>query len=160
MKVLDQIGAIIDRICKHIIVYLLAVITIVLFIQVVARFVFNTGTFWTDELARFSMIWLVFLGAAIATRDRSLINIDILESTFPSWKKGLHIFQLLVSIVFFALLLKVGWETMGLVAAQRSPNMGVSMSIVYASIPVAMILSIYFAIVRVFYRNNSGGENT
>ena len=158
MKVLDQIGAVINRTCKHIIVYLLAIITIVLFIQVVARFAFNTGTSWTDELARFSMIWLVFLGAAIATRDRSLINIDLLESLFPNWKRGLNIFQSLTSIVFFILLLVVGWETMGLVAAQRSPNMGISMSIVYASIPVAMIIATYQGIIQVFYSGNSGGE--
>lgn len=148
----------IDKICRHIISYLMLLISIVLFIQVVARFVFSTGTFWTDELARFSLVWLVFLGAAVAIRDRSLINVDILENLFPSWTKFLKFFQVIASLIFCILLFKVGWETMGLVTAQRSPNMGVPMSVVYASIPIAMLIILFHLFTQFFRRKDKGGE--
>ena len=158
MKILDKISYGIDVICSYLIYYLLLIITSVVFIQVVARFVFNTGTFWTDELARFSMVWLVFIGAAVATREKSLINVDVVESLLPKFAKPLRIFQSIVFLIFCALLVKMGWETMWLVAAQRSPNMGVPMSVIYAAIPVTMAIMIFHLIVQLFYKKDQGGS--
>lgn len=156
---LNRISNVIDKMCKHIVTYLLVIISVFLFVQVVARFIFNTGTFWTDELARFSMVWIVFLGAAIATRENTLINVDLVESLYPKTKKPLYIFQAFISLAFYVLLLIIGWETMGLVQAQRSPNMGISMSILYASIPISMIIAIFHQVVQLINRMTGGEHN-
>ncbi len=55
-------------------VYIVAVI----FIEVVRRFVFNYSSIWGEETARYAFIYLVWIGAAAAVRDRAHIRIDVL----------------------------------------------------------------------------------
>ncbi len=158
LRILDQINFWINKVCTYIIGFLLTVITVVLFIQVVARYVFSTGTFWSDELARYSMVWLVLVGAAVAVREKSLMNVDVLESLFPKSRVILNIFQSITILVYSAFILYIGFGTLELVSAQRSPNMGLSMSFVYAALPVAAVLLILHAIVNLFYRKDRREE--
>jgi len=157
MKIFNQVTKIINRICKYVITFLLIIVATVLFLQVVARFVFDTGTFWTEETARFSTIWLVLLGATVALRENNLMKVDVIDTFFPKAKKVLYYFELLVILFYSVFLLYVGWGTIDLVSAQRSPNMGISMSIVYASVPVMSILMILHLIVLFIRKRGLGG---
>lgn len=55
-------------------IYIVAVI----FIEVVRRFAFNYSSIWGEETARYAFIYLVWIGAAAAVRDRAHIRIDVL----------------------------------------------------------------------------------
>lgn len=55
-------------------IYIVAVI----FVEVVRRFVFNYSSIWGEETARYAFIYLVWIGAAAAVRDRAHIRIDVL----------------------------------------------------------------------------------
>ncbi|WP_413375468.1 TRAP transporter small permease [Alkalihalobacillus sp. 1P02AB] len=158
MKVLSKVSFIVDLICRHLISYLLFVIFIAMFIQVTARFVFNTGTFWTDELARFSVIWLVFLGAAVTIKDKSMIKIDLVQNLKPKINGFLNKFKLLYSFIFSVMLIVIGWQTMLLVIAQRSPNIGISMSYIYAALPVACIIMAFHLLYLLLQKNKKGEE--
>ena len=57
---------------------LLALMCILLFTQVVTRYVFVVSLPWLEESARYGMITLTFLGAAMATRERIHIRVDVL----------------------------------------------------------------------------------
>src|SRR5699024_6137494 len=154
MKLFIKITEIINRICKYVITYLLIIVAAVLFWQVVARFVFDTGTFWTDETARFATIWLVLLGVTVALRENNLMKVDVIDTFFPKAKKVLYYFKLLVILLYSVFLLYVGWGTVDLVSAQRSPNMGISMSLVYVSVPVMSILMILQLIVLIIRKRS------
>lgn len=56
---------------------LLLVMTVLIFWQVFARFVVGSPLFFSDEIARFSMLWLTFIGAGYAYRKGTLISVDI-----------------------------------------------------------------------------------
>lgn len=62
MKMLDKIIVCIRWICMFLLIEMVAVI----FFQVVSRYCFGIAHFWAEEMAVFSMIWLVFLGSVIA----------------------------------------------------------------------------------------------
>jgi TRAP-type C4-dicarboxylate transport system permease small subunit len=63
----------------------LIVLCIVVLIQVVGRFVLKIPTPWSEELARYLMIVIVFIGAAISNKEeRHLIAINIFEKS-PKW---------------------------------------------------------------------------
>ncbi|HRP75279.1 MAG TPA: TRAP transporter small permease [Rhodocyclaceae bacterium] len=55
-------------------IYIVAVI----FIEVLRRFAFNYSSIWGEETARYAFIYLVWIGAAAAVRDRAHIRIDVL----------------------------------------------------------------------------------
>lgn len=75
LKKLDEKWAFLER---SAIVIALSLMGIVVFIQVVLRYIFDTGIPWAEELARYLMVWAGFLGGSLATRERRHIVVDII----------------------------------------------------------------------------------
>ena len=76
----------------------------IVFIEVVRRFVFAYSSMWGEETARYAFIYLVWLGAAAAIKDRSHIRIDIIfDIISDKFKPYLYIFGELATL-FFALI--------------------------------------------------------
>ena len=78
----------------------------VVLLQVLFRFVLNIGVPWTEELSRLSFIYLSFIGAAIAFREKSLIRVDtIIEKargkTLAALKIFINVFTTLFIVVMF-----------------------------------------------------------
>ncbi|UFJ41408.1 TRAP transporter small permease [Brevibacillus humidisoli] len=119
---------------------LLAVMSALIVYQVLARIL---GQYidmelprWTEELARYLMIWLVFIGASLAVRYAALIGMEAIAERLPvKPQKGLRIVVLLVSKVFYVVLIIYGIEMLGHVSTQLSPGLKMPMAFVYAAIP-------------------------
>ncbi|WP_102349696.1 TRAP transporter small permease [Bacillus sp. Marseille-P3661] len=142
MSLFKKISNGIDAFVRGTITIFLAIMTVVLTIQIVARFVFQSGTIWSDELSRYLMVWMVFLGAAVLTKNGGHITVSIIEDYFPSTTKWLAPIQKIVSFIYAIILTKYGFDTLQIVGQQISPNMGISMGIVYSIIPIFSIIMI------------------
>ncbi|AXF55295.1 TRAP transporter small permease [Salicibibacter kimchii] len=126
----------------------LLVMTIVIFLQVMTRFVFTAVDIyisipWAEELARYLMIWIVFIGGALATRHAKLIAVDALVFAVPKVPgKLIKIFAHILSLLFYVCLLIIGiqWANIGLTV--RAPVMGFSMIYVYLAMAVGAGLMI------------------
>jgi TRAP-type C4-dicarboxylate transport system permease small subunit len=75
----DRIDEIIDRIEGALVVLFLSSMISLAFLQIVLRNAFATGLAWGDPLVRNLVLWIGFIGAAIATREGKHINIDVLS---------------------------------------------------------------------------------
>jgi len=127
----------------------------VVFLQILVRFVFPKfgvvlSVPWTEELARYLMIWCIFLGAAAATRAGDLIAMDTLTTVLGvrnAWR--LKVFAWLVTMMFFAFLIVVGvrWVEFGLM--EHSTVMDIPMVVVYLAMPVGGVLALINIAVRV-----------
>lgn len=123
------------------------------FSQVVVRFILpQFGIYlsipWTEELARYLMIWSVFIGGAIATRHAELLAVDALVYAVPaSLGKCMKVIAHLLSIVFYLSIFFVGikWSKYGL--TQTSPSMGISMIYIYSSMALGFGLMILNTVV-------------
>lgn len=62
---------------------LIASASVILFANVIARYVLNSGIPWADEAVRYQIVWMVFLGGSVAARQGIHIGIDILVQTAP-----------------------------------------------------------------------------
>jgi len=128
----------------------------VVFLQILVRFVLPkfglvVSVPWTEELARYLMIWCIFLGAAAATRAGDLIAMDTLTTVLApknAWR--LKCFAYLVTMAFFAFLVVVGvrWMEFGLL--EYSTVMDIPMVIVYLAMPVGGALAFINIAVRVW----------
>ena len=127
---------------------LLGVATVSIALQVTIRFLLtrldiSISAPWTEELCRYSVIWLVFLGAAVLCRQGRLIAVDyLLHRLTPKAARWVQIFAGLITLAFFII---VGW--LGLKMAitsvhETSPVMRISMSYVYAAVPVSAVLAL------------------
>jgi len=76
--------SLIDRIEEILISVLLGVATILVFAQVVARYVFNTGFTWAPELVEHLFLWTVMIGASYGMKHGVHLGVDLLVAKLPS----------------------------------------------------------------------------
>ncbi|KDE41160.1 TRAP-type C4-dicarboxylate transport system, small permease component [Nitrincola lacisaponensis] len=125
---------------------MLALITVIT-LQIVSRVFFNAVP-WTEEVARFLLIWITFLGGALAFQQGRHIAVnfavDALPASLRHWAKGL---ACLILLAFMAKLAMIGYEYMQVQSFQRSPSLRWSMSYVYAVMPISAALIFFYALV-------------
>ncbi|WP_342513816.1 TRAP transporter small permease [Sporosarcina sp. FSL K6-1522] len=124
-------------------VLLLVVMTVLMFTEVVARYVFASSFIWIEELTRYLFIWLTFISAAYVTATQSHIKVDAALSVFP---KKLHLAikraGLLIWLVFSIVITYVGFNyslTM-LSVGGNSPSLGIAKGLIYLGIPIGYLL--------------------
>ena len=139
-----------DKCCHWVIIIGLAVMTLVLFAQVAARYLFDSGLSWSEELSRYIMIWVVYLGAAVVYKDNSHISVTALEEAIgPKARLWLNLFQKLVSMGFIGLVGVYSYRTLEFAALQTSPNMLIPMNYIYLVFPLSSALIILHLIISI-----------
>src|SRR5690625_5147839 len=73
----------INKVTKYMTSGFLIVMVVIIFLQIVSRIVIQSSFSWTEELARFLMIWLTFLGAAFSFQHGAHIGISMLTDKLP-----------------------------------------------------------------------------
>jgi TRAP-type C4-dicarboxylate transport system permease small subunit len=107
-------------------------------VQVFSRYALNHSLFWSEEVGRFCLVWLSFLGATAAYKRRAHIGIAFLVERLPdAIRRFIALLVLLVSLTFFAVLLVWGFSFTWFAAAQKTPALGISKAIPYLVIPVS-----------------------
>lgn len=116
---------------------LLAVLSLTILTQVVFRFLFNFPLAWSEELSRYSFIWMTMAVAPICIREGANISMEMLVGRLPpAMARVCRLVGFTLVFVFLAVLAVWGSKIVGIVGAQRSPALGVSMAWVYGAIPV------------------------
>lgn len=123
-------------------VFLLFVAMVVLvFAQVYTRFLTNNSLTWSEELSRFLMVWMVFLGSALTFHKGGHITVDNLVKTLPSRVKPIVEMAACLLMLLFLLVLVWGATTvLPTTALQKSPANNIVMAYVYAAIPLSAVL--------------------
>lgn len=118
---------------------LLASASLILFANVVARYVFNWGVPWAEELVRYEIIWMVFIGGSVAARKGIHIGIDIL-ATFspPKIRTVIHLIINAISLLFCVFLTVMGIDliTQAKMFGQVAPALQVPIWIVQMAVPI------------------------
>lgn len=115
-------------------------LTATITLQIVSR-VFFTSVSWTEEVARFLLIWITFMGATLAWQQGRHIAVSLLRDNLPPLlKKLVTAAALLVAIAFLVTLAVIGWQYMQMQSFQKSPSLRLSMTYVYAVMPLAAAL--------------------
>jgi C4-dicarboxylate transporter DctQ subunit len=79
MQIWDRLDEKISRVEKVFVTILLTMMILMAFFQIVLRNFFDTGISWGDSLVRYLVVWVGFIGAAIATKENKHINIDVVS---------------------------------------------------------------------------------
>jgi TRAP-type C4-dicarboxylate transport system permease small subunit len=82
-KLFSRAAALVDWLLKWYIVVLMVLLVILTFVQVVARYLLHSSFTSTPQYARLVVVWLTFMGAAVASRHNRLIRIEIFEERLP-----------------------------------------------------------------------------
>ncbi len=115
-----------------------ASMTLIVMVQVVARYVFNHSLFWSEELARYLLVWLTFLGASVAYYRGVHPGVDIIFTRLPfRWQQGVRVVIHLVSLWLFGVMVVKGISFAWFVRLQISPALSLSKWVIMAIIPLA-----------------------
>lgn len=121
---------------------LLLLLSTTIFVQVVFRFLLDLPLAWSEELSRYSFVWLTMLVAPICIRLRANISTGTLGSVPPRLALTLELAGHILVLVFVGVLLVWGTMLLGVVQMQRSPAIGIPMYWVYAAVPTGAALMI------------------
>lgn len=149
MSKFKSICDVIEKILLFSVAVFAAIMIIITTIEVVRRYLFSLSFQWAEELSRYLMVSIAFLGGAIGYRKKDLIPLDLITSHLPA--KTQLIIELImeaVSVVILAVLVyfSVNSVMSPVVYKQMSIGLPISMAIPFASMPVGFGCMIIFAL--------------
>ncbi len=130
-----------NRLVEWVMAALLAAMTLLVGVQIAGRFVFGYSLLWSDELARFLLIWIAFLGMSIGVRRGAHPGIDSLVRALPPrGRRAALALALLLGLLFFAVMVVSGGVLVLRTWPQRSVALEIRMGIPYLAVPVSGFL--------------------
>ncbi len=157
MKLFAAIDSVLATALRWVMIVMMATMTIVVFAQVLFRYVLNAPLGWSEELSRFAFVWLSFLGAAWLVRGQQHLSVTAIESNVPhGMRVVLRLIQYVGALLCIVVFLRGG---VGIVVnewAQVSPATGLRMGYVYAVIPIAAALMLVWLVASAVNELRSG----
>jgi TRAP-type C4-dicarboxylate transport system permease small subunit len=147
MGTLQRTSALISRIAeravRHTLVAVVAAMTVIIIAQVFLRYLFLFSLSWSEEVARYLMIWASFLGASLAVKYGFHIGVEFVVNQIPEKRRKIITMAAKLSMLFFLVFFTVGgFQVAWAVRDQDSPALLFSMFFAYVSAPVGGIFMI------------------
>ena len=118
--------------------------TLIIFLQIIMRSIFNSSITWSEELTRYIFIWQIWLGVSIAERDNEHIYLEIVNSLVKSRtvKECIQVAANLIMIAFNIFLVVKGFELVRqmMVRGNVSSAMRMPMYYVYLALPISSFI--------------------
>ncbi len=119
--------------------------------QVISRYVFNDPSTFSEELLRFSLVWLSTIGLAYVAGKTEHISLTLFLDKFP--RNLVKYWNMLIQVVFilFAVYIMIigGWKVSSNAMMQVSPVLQLSMGKVYYALPLSGVLIIVYSVMNI-----------
>jgi len=128
-------------------VVILAAMSLIVAGNVFFRFILNSSLSWADELAQILLVWLTFIGAALAVKERTHYVLNYLTDKLKGnaqravWilQQALTLLSIIILLYFSAI---VTWE----IRFWVMPATEISRAFVYAACPLGCLLMLYYSV--------------
>jgi C4-dicarboxylate transporter DctQ subunit len=128
-------SALANKIAINATVVLFTIMTLIVWVQIFFRFILGGGIVWSEEIAKFLMVWMALLGSSMLLREGKHIAINYFISKFACLRYIL-MFHAILSAVLFILLIYYGIDYAVFGLKSISPASGIRKFWPYLSIPV------------------------
>ncbi|MDE2731469.1 MAG: TRAP transporter small permease [Bacteroidota bacterium] len=149
----------IDRSLAAILIALMIAMVITVSWQVITRYLLNSPSSYTEELATYLLIWISLLGAAYALRVRAHLGIDILVRQMgPQRRRQMRFAAYLVVILFALVALVFGGSWLVYVTLdlnQLSAAFQVPIGYVYLVLPISGLLMTHYSVIAMLELRNA-----
>jgi len=147
---------IVNNLEEIIVAPLVAIMTVVTILQVFFRFVIKGSLPWSEELSRYLMVWVTFVGSAIGVKRSAHAGISIVIGLLPKKvQQFAKYIRILIVVIFCLVVMYVSFNIvqMQFLRNQISPAMRIPMWWAYAAIPVGTFLMAVRFIQSLFVKN-------
>lgn len=145
-KAVKRVSDLLDRFCSIVLVILLAGMVLVTLMQIICRVFFDALT-WSEEVARYLLVWSTFIGAGCVYKKGGHISVLIAQEYLPIKMQKLA--QILVQLLcgtFFAIALYYGAKYVRLQGNQLSAALRIPMRLMYMAVPVGCSIMLLHAL--------------
>ena len=143
----------VNRFLEQFLVVIFALLVLDVLFQVFSRYMLGTSFTWTEEFARFSLIWLTILGAAYLNGKREHLSMNFLYQKFSETNKRKVSILIEILVFLFALVVMVigGFNLVytTLHLEQLSGTLRIPLGYVYAIMPFSGLLIMCFSIYHI-----------
>lgn len=149
LKLLRRIERGLDVIIQPVVFAGMAALIGVITLQIVSRVLF-TAVGWTEEVARFLLVWITFLAGTLAFQRGRHIAVTFMVDALPVRLRQLaQLTALLIVLAFMVTLIFIGYRYMQVQSFQKSASLRLSMTYVYAVIPISAAIMAWYALVDI-----------
>lgn len=129
---LKKISSFSNHLLNIAIAFSLAAMSLAVLLNVILRYAFNSGLTWSEELSRYFFVWMVFLGAVAALKDKMHLGVDIVVNALPK-KLQKVVFVVSNGLVLYILWIVVdgSWKMSVLNMNSTGPATGMPLSYLY-----------------------------
>lgn len=121
---------------RWLVIGLLAAMAAMVFANVALRFLTDYSILWVEEVSRYTMIWLTFIGAGPVLRYGAHIGIDTLQHGMPRFAPAIRAIVFSLLAIFFCAMIVIGVRYANLTWAQTTPVLEIPIGAVYLAMPV------------------------
>ncbi len=143
-------GKSLNKIMEWTVVVLLSIMLLSVLWGVLTRYIFADQSSWTDELARFALIWVSILGAAYISGKNAHITIDLISKKISERKRRqLEIVTSFIIALFVLVIFIIGgmrYIYISLKLGQTSAALEIPMGYVYLVLPISGVFILFFKI--------------
>jgi TRAP-type C4-dicarboxylate transport system permease small subunit len=133
----------------------------VVFLQFFSRYVLNDSIAWTEEIARYMLMALAFLGSAMAARRGSHIAVEFLPNMLPpALRRWVHLAAALVAVAFYGISVWLCWQVAEAMRFQPMVVVDWPLAYVYWAILFGLVLTAIRAALAAIARFRAGEPET
>jgi len=144
----------INRIIEYLLVSIFGLLVLDVVWQVVSRYLVGRSSSFTEEFARFALIWLSILGAAYLNGQRGHLAIDFWLDKLPPAKKKHRLMVIELMMLSFALIIMIigggNLVYLTLSLGQKSSVLQVPLGVVYSIVPFSGLLIVFYSVYHIF----------
>jgi len=136
---MSKIGAQVNKLVSYFIIAAGMVMTVIVIVQVFCRYVLGFSIFWSEELARYLLVWITFLGGSVAFKRAELASINLIVDRLPARLSSVvSIISQVIVLIFLLVATQYGFKQAFApsVLTQVSPAMRLPMKYAYLAVPV------------------------
>jgi TRAP-type C4-dicarboxylate transport system permease small subunit len=158
MSILEKLSRAVNKWIEYSLFGLGLSMSIIVAVQVFCRYVLNHSLFWSEELARYLLVWLTFLGASVAYYRGMHPGIDVVYARLPDTiRKAAAVTVHLLSMALFAIMIIFGIKFAYFIRHQISPALYLPKWLVYAIIPLSGTVFMLHGLI--FFLDEIKGKN-
>jgi TRAP-type C4-dicarboxylate transport system permease small subunit len=129
------------RLNRWVVIALMAAMAVLVFANVVSRYVFNYSIIWVEELTRYMMVWVGFIGSGLVLRYGAHIAVDAFQDLLPM--RAAQVLRAVIVLVLataFGAMTWLGFRYVNFAWDQETPVLNWNFGIVYLAIPIGSAL--------------------
>ena len=150
--------ALIDRLTEEIENIIMSLgllsISLIVFMNVIARYFFDISFAWSEELSRYIIVWVTFLGVSSCARHNGHVNVDLIPSLLKDKLK--YIQQIIVNLICIVLslymtIISINFTKMQFYGGNTSISIAIPIWLIYLSTCIGFAFASYVYVRKLYY---------